>query len=110
MSIVATISGYKKNQGLLRPWRSRQFTLLSDGWFLWDKEQAGTRGKCWDLVETVIGPVVTKINPYFTFTVTFEDETTILGFSTETEAQEWNEMMQEIAGILYPCLWQLILS
>ncbi|KAH9069887.1 hypothetical protein Ae201684P_002262 [Aphanomyces euteiches] len=97
MSIVATISGYKKNQGLLRPWRSRQFTLLSDGWFLWDKEQAGTRGKCWDLVETVIGPVVTKINPYFTFTVTFEDETTILGFSTETEAQEWNEMMQEIA-------------
>ncbi|KAF0684911.1 Aste57867_23155 [Aphanomyces stellatus] len=97
MSIVASVQGFKKNQGLLRPWRARQFTLLSDAWFLWDKEQAGTRGKCWDLVETVIGATVTKINQYYAFTVSFEDITTTLGFTTEAEAREWNDLMQEIA-------------
>ncbi|RHY76037.1 hypothetical protein DYB38_013871, partial [Aphanomyces astaci] len=47
---------------------------------------------------TVIGSVVTKVNQYFTFTVSFEDDTSVLGFTSEGEAHEWNDMMQEIAG------------
>ncbi|RQM31145.1 hypothetical protein B5M09_005198 [Aphanomyces astaci] len=42
--------------------------------------------------------VVTKVNQYFTFTVSFEDDTSVLGFTSEGEAHEWNDMMQEIAG------------
>ncbi|OQR84735.1 regulator of chromosome condensation (RCC1)-like protein [Achlya hypogyna] len=97
MAIVATIQGFKKNHGLMRPWRQRQFSLTSDGWLIWDKTQTGANGKRMDLVETEIGHEVVKSGPYFSFTVNWDGDVSSLGFHTQVDAHEWRNTMVEIA-------------
>ncbi|KDO29437.1 hypothetical protein SPRG_05974 [Saprolegnia parasitica CBS 223.65] len=97
MAIIATILAYKKNHGLMRPWRQRQLSLLSDGWLIWDKTQIGANGKRMDLVETEIGHEIVKSGAFFSFTVNWDGDVSSLGFHTQAEAHEFRNTMQEIA-------------
>ncbi|OQS00875.1 regulator of chromosome condensation (RCC1) [Thraustotheca clavata] len=97
MPPVASILAYKKNHGIMRPWRQRQLTVLSDGWLIWDKTQTGAGGKRMNLVETEIGHEIVKNGSYYSFTVNWDGDMSSLGFHTHNEALEFRNNMQEVA-------------